>query len=161
MMGFETPGDQRVQIPKAMWSAWKLALWRNKVWWEYAMRAAIEIVDRCKHADGCPGAESETEPCLQDRYDLDGALISRGCPDREQRMSAFVILNAARMGAPEDARRPANEPYSAPTREFFSEVMAELAATQAELEALRAIVDKAGLAPLPPPLPPDMNSLPA
>lgn len=154
MMGFETPGDQLVKMPARAWSAVKLALWRNKVAWELAMRAAIDIIDRCKHVDGCPGTEDENEPCVQDRYskgsqgedESDEAyaarpakIVSSGCPDREQRMSALVVLNAARMFAPADARRPANEPYSAPSREYFSEIIGTLLATQAELEALHAI----------------------
>lgn len=142
MMGFETPGDQQVKLPMRAWSAVKLALWRNKGGWELAMRAAIEIINRCKHVEGCPGERDENEPCVQDRYDSETipcALISNGCPDRELRMDALVILNAARMFAPSDARRPANEPYSAPSREYFSEIIGTLLAAQAELEALHAI----------------------
>lgn len=126
MMGFESLGDQRVPIAVRDWNGLKLALWRSKVAWDIALRAAAEIIDRCEHAEGCPGKESETTPCLP--Y----------CSDRELRMSALVILNAARMFAPIDARRSANDPYLAPSREYFSEVVAELASAQAELEALRA-----------------------
>ena len=125
MMGFETAGDQRVPVPVRNWNAMKRALWRSRVGWEITMRAASGIVERCAHAEGCPGAKLEAEPCLQD------------CPDREQRMDALVILNAARQHAPVDATAPAKEPYSAPSREYFSEVIAELAITQMRLEMLR------------------------
>jgi hypothetical protein len=142
MMGYEVPGDQKVPVPIRDWNAMKLALWRSKVAWEIAMRQAIEILGRCDHAEGCPGKDDEGEPCLLDRYstEKDGTqvLIERGCPDRELRMSALVILNAGRQFAPVDARRPADAPYFAPSREYFSEVMASLVSAQTELEALRA-----------------------
>ena len=126
MMGFETPADQRVAVPVRHWNAMKLAIWRSQWAWEIATRAAVELVDRCHHAEGCPGVHVETEPCLPE------------CPDREQRLSALVILNASRMFAPVDAKKIANEPYFAPSREHFSEVLATLVAAQTELEALRA-----------------------
>lgn len=128
MMGFDVPGDQKVTIQVRAWSAVKLALWRSRNGWEIALRAAVDIVQRCEHAEGCPGEANETEPCLP------------ACRDREQRMSALVVLNAARMFAPVDVRKPANEPYSAPSREYFSEIIGELLAAQAELEASRAII---------------------
>jgi hypothetical protein len=52
-------------------------------------------------------------------------------------MSALVILNAVRAFGAAKVRRPADEPYYAPSREYFSEVIADLAASQAELEFLR------------------------
>lgn len=127
-MGYEVPGDQPVKVPARDWEATKLALWRSRVAWQIAQRAAAEMVERCRHAPDCAGALSETEPCVAT------------CPDREQRMSALVILNAARQFAPVNARHPAEQPYYAPSREYFSEVIAELAAAQAELEALRGTV---------------------
>jgi hypothetical protein len=132
LMGFETPGDQRVPISVRDWSGLKLALWRSKVAWDIAERAAGEIIERCEHADGCRGKDIETEPCLP--Y----------CTDRELRMSALVVLNAARMFAPIDARRPASEQYWAPSREYFSEVIAELATAQIEIDALREALRAAG-----------------
>jgi hypothetical protein len=125
MMGLEIPGDQKVPVPVRDWNAMKLALWRSKVAWEIAMRAAVEIIARCQHEKDCHGEWSEIAPCFA------------GCPDREQRMSALVILNAGRQFAPVDARKPADAPYFAPSREYFSDVLATLATTQAELEALR------------------------
>lgn len=125
MMGFDTPGDQRVPVPVRDWNAMRLALWRSKVSWDIVVQAAAELVERCAHMEGCPGKSVETEPCLQD------------CPDRELRMSALVILNAARQFAPADARKPADAPYYAPSREYFSEVLAELVVAQTELEVLR------------------------
>lgn len=125
MMGFEVPGDQRVPVPVRDWNAMKLALWRSKVALDISARAAADLVARAAHMEGCPGKELETEPCLPD------------CPDRELRMSALVVLSAARQFAPVNARPPANAPYYAPSREYFSEVMAELAVCQAELEVLR------------------------
>lgn len=126
LLGFDTPGDQRVSIQVRDWNALKLAAWRSRVGWEVATRAALDVVDRCAHAAGCPGKGSETEPCLPE------------CADREVRMSALVVLSAARQLAPVDARKPADQPYFAPSRERYSEVMAELAAAQAELDVLRA-----------------------
>jgi hypothetical protein len=125
MMGVEVPGDQRVPVPVRDWNAMKLALWRSKIALDIVAHAAAELVSRAAHMEGCPGKVVETEPCLID------------CPDRELRMSALVILNAARQFAPIDARKPANAPYYAPSREYFSEVLATLAIAQAELEALR------------------------
>lgn len=151
MMGFATPGDSRVSITVRDWSALKLALWRSKTGWETVVRAALEIVDRCRHVDGCPGKDSELEPCVADRYesaepDLPATLKESGCPDREQRMSALVVLGAARMFAPIDARRLSNEPHTAPSREYYSEILASFAAAMAELEALREKYE-AGVSP--------------
>lgn len=141
-MGFTTPGDQRVPIPVRDWNGLKLALWRSKTAWEITARAAVEILEQCVHALGCPGIETETDPCLSH------------CRDRELRMSTLVILNAARMFAPIDARHPANGPYLAPSREYFSEVIAELGVAQLELEALRELLRAAGMpVPTPPPNP--------
>jgi hypothetical protein len=152
MMGFSTPGDQKVPIAVRDWNALRLALWRSKVSWEIAAREAADIIDRCAHAEGCPGKEDETMPCLSNRYESQ-VIVRPGCPDREQRMSALVVLNAARMFAPIDARKAANDPYMAPSREYFSEVMAELAAAQIELEALRAMLGSQTPAPPPNPEP--------
>lgn len=139
MMGFETPGDQRVPVSVREWTSMKLAIWRGRYSGEIVMRQASAILDRCRHEPGCPGATIETEPCFS------------GCPDREIRMSALVALNAARQFAPIHARRP-NEPYFAPSRERFSEVIAELGATQVECAAMRALLEKLGVEiPKPPP----------
>jgi hypothetical protein len=126
MMGLETSADQRVALPVRHWHAMQLALWRSKVAWDAVVPQVKLILDKCDHAPGCPGALVETESCLP------------SCPDREQRLSALVILAAARQFAPIDARKLADAPYFAPTRERFSEVIAALVAAQAELDALRA-----------------------
>jgi len=126
MMGFQTEADRRVTIPVRHWDAAKLALWRSRMAWQIAEHAAAELLAHCKHVDDCLGKESETEPCASN------------CPDRETRLSALVILNAARQFAPVDARKPAEAPYFAPTREYFSEVLAELLTAQTELEALHS-----------------------
>lgn len=128
-LGFDTPGDQKVPIAVRDWSAMRLAVWRSKVAWDVVERAAVDVVDRCKHTLDCPGKSDYAEPCL------------RGCPDREVRMSALVVLSAARQFKPVDAGRPADAPYFAPSRERYSEVMAELEAALAELEVLRAGAD--------------------
>jgi len=88
-------------------------------------------------------------------------LLTRGCPDRETRASALVILGAARMFAPIDARQLAREPYFAPSREFFSEVMSELAAAQAELETIYEALRTAGIPVPTPPANAPPNTLPA
>lgn len=139
MMGFDSPTDQKVAIRIRDWSALKLAMWRSKVGWEIVAREAAEIIRRCLHAPGCPGASDDAEPCLKD------------CADREQRMSALVVLNATRLLAPFDARQPAREPYMAPSRELYAELVAELAATQAELDAFRAAADQAAADRVQPP----------
>lgn len=126
LMGFETPGDQKVPVPARDWNAMKRAIWRSMDGWKRATLAAQEIVARCKHTPGCPGEKIETEPCLGT------------CPDREQRMSALVILNAARAHSPVNARQPADGQYFAPSREYFSEVLATLAAAQTELDMFHA-----------------------
>ena len=117
----------RVPVDARVWFGQKLALWRSKVGWEIAVKQAAEIVARCAHMAGCPAESTETEPCLPD------------CPDREIRMSALVVLNAARQFTPPVASK-LNQPYTAPSREYFSGVVAELAACQAELETLRGTV---------------------
>jgi hypothetical protein len=131
MMGFQTPDDQRVSIVVRDWNAMKLALWRSRTAWEIVGREAATILGRCDHVADCEGKDNEKSPCLP------------GCIDRELRMSALVILNAARMFAP-IAHRPANAPYIAPSREYFSEVVAELAATQLENEKLREALQGTG-----------------
>lgn len=158
MMGFETAGDKRVSVTVRDWQAMQLAVWRSRVGFEAVILAATAIIANCKHADGCPGASDDTEPCLSDRYttliegETSSVLVSHGCPDREIRMSALVALNAARTLAPIDARRPAGEPYMAPGRERYSETIAELGATQIELDRLRAILAEHKIdVPAPPP----------
>ncbi len=146
MMGFRTPGDQKVAIPVRDWNAIKLALWRSRTGWEITARSALEALGRCKHLEGCPGVGDDNEPCLS------------GCEDRETRMSLLVILGAARMFAPFDARRPAAEPFLAPSREHFSEVMGELSVAQIENDALRAALAAAGIE-IPTPVP-DVKPLP-
>lgn len=134
MMGFESPADQKVAVRVGDWSAMKQASWRSRLGWDIAARQAEEILSRCAHSDGCLGADQDTEPCLP------------SCPDREMRMSALVILTAAKQCAP-TAHKPADEAYFAPSREYFSEVMAELAAAQVELEALRSLLKEHGVEP--------------
>jgi len=139
MLGLDAPGDQKVSVPVRNWTALRLALWRSKIGWGIVERAAIEVLMRCLHTENCPGAGVETEPCLP------------SCPDRELRMDALVILNAARTCAPRVARQP-NEPYFAPSREYFSEVLTELETTKIELEAMHEALRRAGVAtPAPPP----------
>ena len=125
LMGLVTPGDQKVMVHARHWDAQKRALWRSKYAWDIAMKEATNLLGRCAHMTGCEGTTVETAPCLLD------------CPDRELRLAALVILNAARQFAPIDARAAANAPYYVPSREHFSEVLAELGACQAELIALR------------------------
>jgi hypothetical protein len=125
LMGLITPGDQKVSVFVRHWDAQKRALWRSKYAWDIAMKEATNLLGRCTHMAGCEAQTSETAPCLPD------------CPDRELRLAALVILNAARQFAPVDAKEAANAPYYAPSREHFSEVLSELGACQAELVALR------------------------
>ena len=125
LMGLEVPGDERVMVTAREWNAMKLALWRSHVAWEIVQKQATEIVASAKHVIGCAGSTSNTEPCAQ------------GCPDRETRMSALVILGAARQSAPAIVHKPADAPYFAPSREYFSEVTAALAVAEAELAVLR------------------------
>jgi hypothetical protein len=126
MMGHAA--DKRIQVDTRVWFGQKLALWRSKVGWEIAVKQAAEITARCKHAPECAGADDETEPC------------SDSCPDREVRMSALVILNAARQFTPPMASKLAEQPYAMASREYVSALIAELAACQAELETLRGTV---------------------
>ena len=153
LMGYETPDDKKVPVSVRDWNAQKLALWRSKGLAGLAIREALEILSRCKHRDGCPGVESEAEPCFSAAFkkddDSESELLTVGCPDREQRMSALVILNAARQLAPADARKPA-QPYFAPSREYYSEVMAALGVSQIENEMLRALLREADI-PVPEP----------
>lgn len=115
--------ERRVTIDERWWVAMKLALWRSKVAWEIVSTQAEAILSDCVHAPGCEGKDAEREPCNQD------------CPDRERRLSALVILNAARQFAPIDAKKAAEAPYIAPSREYFSAVIAELVVCQSQLEA--------------------------
>lgn len=152
LMGFETPDDKKVSVSIRDWNAQKLALWRSRGVAELVIRESLEILSRCKHRDGCPGVESETEPCFSPAYvrrdnesDSESEVLTEGCPDREQRMSVLVILNAARQLAPADARKPV-QPYFAPSREYYSEVMAALGASQIENEMLRVLLREADIA---------------
>ena len=147
--GLEVPGDQRVPVTVRDWNAMKLAIWRSRVAWDIVERAALDVIERCRHTEGCPGATDDSKPCsgtpafYETPGKEEGETVPRltvqadSCPDREVRMSALVILNAARQFAPIDARKPANAPYFAPSREYYSAVMADLGAAQIELEALR------------------------
>ena len=165
MMGFESPGDKKIAVSVRDWNAMKLAMWRNRVGWESAQNQAIEILERCEHVEHCPGLTSDTEPCVADKYetvDGDVQLVSKGCRDRELRMSALVILNNARQYAPIDARKLNDSTYFAPSREYFSEVLSSLGAAQIENEVLRELLRAAGVAvPEPPPNPGDHPALPA
>ena len=153
LMGFETPDDTKVLVSIRDWNAQKLALWRSKGLAEIAASEALTVVNRCEHLPKCPGIASETEPCLSPLYvrkdDESESVLTKGCPDREKRMSALVILNAARQLAPADARKPA-QPYFAPSREYYSEVMAALGVSQIENEMLRGLLRKEGI-PIPEP----------
>lgn len=65
-------------------------------------------------------------------------------------MSALVVLNAVRTGMPGDATKPAEGMYFAPSREYFSEVIADLETTKAENVALRELLNRLGaVAPSP------------
>jgi hypothetical protein len=141
MLGFDSPSDQKVPVRVGDWNALKLALWRGRMGWEIAAHAATEIIERCQHTSGCLGESDELEPCLP------------SCPDREARMSALVVLNAARTCVPADARKPPEgSAYFAPSREYFSEVIAALAVAQIENEALHEALRRAGVvSPVPPP----------
>jgi hypothetical protein len=125
MLGLETDADKVVSISVRHWEAMRLALWRSKVAWDAVMPQARLLLEQCGHATGCPGIGSEFEPC------------GPACPDRERRLSVLVIMAAARQFAPLAARKP-EAPYTAPSREHFSEVLAALTVAQAELEALHA-----------------------
>lgn len=164
MMGGQIPGDEKVPVPARDWSAMRLALWRSRVAWEIAAHEAEEILERCKHVQGCPSLEDETAPCPGPHISFDGTtqVLGPTCEDRETRMSALVVLNAARQFAPVVARRPAEAPYFAPSREYFSDVLATLAATQVENTMLREALLAAGVTPpSPPPNPNDEQKLPA
>jgi hypothetical protein len=125
MMGF-VDDKKKVSVDERWWAAAKLALWRQKVAWTIVQRQAESILAGCRHEAGCEGQTNESASCRP------------GCPDLEARLSALVIVNAARQFSPIDARKLAEAPYTAPSREYFSEVVAELVACQAELEALKA-----------------------
>ena len=160
LMGYETPDDKKVPVSVRDWNAQKLALWRSSGLAKIVIQEALWILSRCKHKDGCPGVDSETELCFSTTYKkdegCDSEVLIEGCPDREQRMSALVILNAARQLTPDDARKPA-QPYFAPSREYYSEVMAALGASQIENEMLRALLREADI-PVPQPEPAQLAS---
>ena len=127
MMGFEPPADRKISISVRDLNALKLAAWRSRVAFDIIAKQSADIVARCEHAAGCPGIALETEPCAPD------------CRDREIRMSALVALNAARRFAPVNANSvQSQEQYFAPSREYYSEILATLAAAQCELEAFYA-----------------------
>jgi hypothetical protein len=126
MLGLDP--EKQTKVDNRVWFGQKLALWRSKYAWDLAAKQASEIVARCRHMTGCPAEVDEKEPCLPN------------CPDREFRMSALVVLNAARDFAPVNASKLAQQPYTMPSREYFSGVVGELAACQAELEILRGTV---------------------
>jgi hypothetical protein len=133
--GYITDADKKVAVAVRDWNAMKLAVWRSKYAWDIVTREAQSLVDRAAHMEGCPAKEDkEAATCLAD------------CPDRELRLSALVILGAARQFAPVQATRIADAPFVAPSRERYSEVIAELGACQAQLAAIA----KTGALPIPP-----------
>lgn len=161
VMGFETPDDKKMPVRLGDWNAMKRAMWRSKMGWERVAEEAEKILADCKHADGCPALHDETASCLGGGIDLSSIPVTvdavaatdepaplrmagkvdtrpNACPDREKRLSALVILNAARQFAEIDARQPAEGHYFAPSREHYSAVMSELGATQIALDELRA-----------------------
>src|SRR5579871_3972974 len=134
--GYTTESDKKVAVAVRDWNAMKLAVWRSKHAWDIVAREAQALVDRAAHMEGCPAKdEKETATCLPD------------CPDRELRLSALVILGASRQFAPVQATRIAAAPFVSPSRERYSEVIAELGACQAQLAAI------AQTTPLPEPPP--------
>lgn len=136
--GLVTEGDHKVSVQVRQWNALKLAIWRCRYAFDIIQREAKNLVERAAHMEGCPAIKSETEQCLPD------------CPDRELRLSALVILGAARQFAPVNANKIADGPFMAPSRERYSEIIAELAICQAQLAA----IDPA-LLPAPPPNAPE------
>jgi hypothetical protein len=140
LMGLESPGDQKIPVQARTWDATRRALWRSKVAWDIALREANAILARCRHVEDCPAQSDETAVCQmpQPASKKPRRAATNGCPDRELRLSMLVILNAAREFAPLNASRLAEGPYFAPSREHFSNVIAELAACQAELAAINS-----------------------
>ena len=138
MMGFEAPGDQRVPVSVRDWTAMKLAAWKARFAFENIALKAIATIGRCRHEKNCPGATEETAPCFA------------GCPDREMRMDALVILNNARVFTPVNANQP-YEPYFAPSREKYSETLSQLGAAEVERDALRGMLRSMGVEPPAPP----------
>ncbi len=152
-MGLEVPGDQKVPVLARDWDAMKRAVWRSRTGFEIIEREIAVILGRCAHLYGCPGENDETAPCLGGlKFKDNGGEL--GCPDREIRASALVVWNVARQHMPVIARRPADAPYFAPSREYFSEVLAELAATQIELARLRSPISDTHTEPTLPPAAP-------
>ncbi len=176
MMGMVTGADQKVPVTVRDWNAMKLAMWRCKIALGIIERAAAELVPQCRHIEGCPGAEDNSEPCIADTYETvtdikpdlpafnpaagadyvdnrtdlsvrSSTLVSSGCPDRELRMSLLVILGASRQLAPVNARAPSGEMYMAPSRERYGEVMAELGAAQLQNEVFREELKKLAIDP--------------
>ncbi len=138
MMGFETPNDQRVPVSVRDWTAMKLAMWKARFAFENIALKAVATIGRCRHEKDCPGATEETAPCFA------------GCPDREMRMDALVILNNARVFSPVNANQP-YEPYFAPSREKYSETLSQLGAAEVERDALRGMLRSMGVEPPAPP----------
>lgn len=119
--------EKKVPVDVRVWNGGKLALWRCKYALDIAAKQAEEILRRCRHAPGCPGREDPDAPCGGD------------CPDREVRMSAAVIWAAATQLAPPSASKLSEGTYLPPSREYFSLVVAEMLACQAEAERLREV----------------------
>lgn len=138
MMGFDTPSDQRVPVSVRDWTAMKFAAWKSRYALGIVAREAEAIIRRCRHEKDCPGETTETEPCFA------------GCPDREQRMSALVVLNAARVFTPVNANQP-KEPYFAPSRERYSETLSQLGAVEVERDTMREVLRSMGVEPPTPP----------
>jgi hypothetical protein len=157
-MGFETPGDQRIPVTVRDWNALKLAAWRSKVALTIIEREALAVLERCAHVPGCPGIESETAPCSGalsmapvvgiDEEGVKAEVHGEPCPDREQRVSALVILNAARQFLDNITANKPDGTYFAPSREYFSEVLSDLAASQVHIAALTKVLrERFGMTP--------------
>ena len=121
-------GDGNVTIPERSWHAMRRIVARMMISWTHVGREAEQILEGCKHADGCEAARDRAMPCRAE------------CPDRERWLSALVCLANAEQFSGQVAvpkRAATGGSYIPPTREYFDRVVAEL-------EALRAVADLAG-----------------
>jgi hypothetical protein len=148
-------GDQRLgvqppellQVDARRWKALRRQMLRMVLGWRNVQREARRVLESCRHAEGCEAVGDRTRPCLA------------ACPDRENWLSALVILGNADehvMLAASLPRKIDND-YSPPSRETWDALCAENETLRAgrdviaDIEKFIAENNAADIVPPPPP----------
>jgi hypothetical protein len=144
-LGFQPP--ELLQVDARRWKALRRQMLRMVLGWRNVQREGRRVLESCRHADGCEAVGDRTRPCLA------------ACPDRENWLSALVILGNADehvMLAASLPRKIDND-YSPPSRETWDALCAENETLRAgrdviaDIEEFIAKNKEADIVPPPPP----------